>query len=164
MLKAPHRLNRIFPRTCLPQPIPRAAPPKRPFPKQPPKASSQSLADKMAPPHDSEEKFVQFMKAQRNEDPNYLALRYDRYLHLIENKDVWREKEMRAFLLTPREKFCRKWNLKRAYDHAFLDIKYGVTISGPHLVSRMTSSLDMQPGEKVLEIGTGSGYQSAVIS
>ena len=71
---------------------------------------------------------------------------------------------MRAFLLTPREKFCRKWNLKRAYDHAFLDIGHGVTISGPHLVSRMTSSLDVQPGDKVLEIGTGSGYQSAVLS
>ena len=131
---------------------------------QPPKGSNQSLADKLAPPHDSEEQFVQFMKEQRKEDPHYLAQRYDRYLHLIENKDVWREKEMRAFLLTPREKFCRKWNLKRAYEHAFLDIKYGVTISGPHLVSRMTSSLDVQQGEKVLEIGTGSGYQSAVLS
>ncbi len=104
------------------------------------------------------------MKEHRKEDPDYLEQRYDRYLHLIENKDVWREKEMRAFLLTPREKFCRKWNLKRAYEHAFLDIGYGVTISGPHLVSRMTSALDIQPGEKVLEIGTGSGYQSAVIS
>ena len=141
-----------------------SSPPAPKQDEQPPKASSQSLADKIAPPHDSEEKFVQFMKEQRKEDPNYLAQRYDRYLHLIENKDVWREKEMRAFLLTPREKFCRKWNLKRAYEHAFLDIKYGVTISGPHLVSRMTSSLDVQPGEKVLEIGTGSGYQSAVLS
>ena len=71
---------------------------------------------------------------------------------------------MRAFLLTPRERFCRKWNLKRAYEHAFLDIRYGVTISGPHLVSRMTSSLDVQPGDKVLEIGTGSGYQAAMLS
>lgn len=131
---------------------------------QAPRSAGQSLADKLAPPHDSEAQFVQFMKEQRHEDPNYLAQRYDRYLHLIENKDVWREKEMRAFLLTPREKFCRKWNLKRAYEHAFLDIKYGVTISGPHLVSRMTSSLDVQPGEKVLEIGTGSGYQAAVLS
>jgi protein-L-isoaspartate(D-aspartate) O-methyltransferase len=133
-------------------------------PDEPPQPSGQSLADKLAPPHDSAEHFVQFMKENRKEDPGYLEQRYDRYLHLIENKDVWREKEMRAFLLTPREKFCRKWNLKRAYEHAFLDIGYGVTISGPHLVSRMTSALDIQPGEKVLEIGTGSGYQSAVIS
>ncbi len=133
-------------------------------PEEAQKTTVQSLADKVAPPHDSAEHFVQFMKENRKEDLNYLEQRYDRYLHLIENKDVWREKEMRAFLLTPREKFCRKWNLKRAYEHAFLDIGYGVTISGPHLVSRMTSALDIQPGEKVLEIGTGSGYQSAVIS
>jgi len=133
-------------------------------PEDPAKSAGQSLADKLAPPHDSAEHFVQFMQENRKEDPNYLNQRYDRYLHLIENKDVWREREMRAFLLTPREKFCRKWNLKRAYEHAFLDIGYGVTISGPHLVSRMTSALDIQPGEKVLEIGTGSGYQSAVIS
>jgi protein-L-isoaspartate(D-aspartate) O-methyltransferase len=143
-------------------------PPKAAVPEkktaEPEKPAKQSLADKIAPPHDSAEKFVQFMKEKRKEDPTYLEQRYNRYLAVIENKDLWREKEGRAFLLTPREKFCRKWNLKRAYDHAFLDIKYGVTISGPHLVSRMTSALDVQPGEKVLEIGTGSGYQSAVIS
>jgi protein-L-isoaspartate(D-aspartate) O-methyltransferase len=128
------------------------------------KQPKQSLADTIAPPHDSSEKFVEFMKEKRKEDPHYLQLRYSRWQAVVENKDAWREKEFRAFLLTPREKFCRKWNLKRAYDHAFLDIKYGVTISGPHLVSRMTSALDVQPGEKVLEIGTGSGYQSAVLS
>jgi protein-L-isoaspartate(D-aspartate) O-methyltransferase len=143
-------------------------PSKAPVPEkkaaEPEKPAKQSLADKIAPPHDSAQKFVQFMKENRKEDPAFLEQRYNRYLAIVENKDLWREKETRAFLLTPREKFCRKWNLKRAYDHAFLDIKYGVTISGPHLVSRMTSALDVQPGEKVLEIGTGSGYQSAVIS
>ena len=83
---------------------------------------------------------------------------------MIENKDIWREKELRAYLLTPREDFVLDRNRSRAYDHAFLDIGYGVTISGPHLVGRMTSTIDVQPGEKVLEIGTGSGYQSAVLS
>ena len=39
-----------------------------------------------------------------------------------------------------------------------------MTISGPHLVGRMTSSIDVKHGEKVLEIGTGSGYQSAYLS
>ncbi len=55
-------------------------------------------------------------------------------------------------------------NLPRAYEHAFLDIGYGVTISGPHLVGRMTTAIDVQFGEKVLEIGTGSGYQSAYLA
>ncbi len=117
-----------------------------------------------APPRDSAAAFVNYMRDKRGEDPKFLELRYQRFLALLNNKDLWREKEMKAFLLTPREKFCRPWNLPRAYDHAFLDIHYGVTISGPHLVSRMTSALDVQPGEKVLEIGTGSGYQSAYLA
>jgi protein-L-isoaspartate(D-aspartate) O-methyltransferase len=69
-----------------------------------------------------------------------------------------------AFLMTPREEFTLKRSQGRAYDHAFLDIGFGVTISGPHVVSRMTSSLDVKLGEKVLEIGTGSGYQSAYLA
>ena len=73
-------------------------------------------------------------------------------------------KDKRAYLLTPREDFCLPRNLRRAYDRAFLDIGYGVTISGPNLVGRMTSSLDVNIGEKVLEVGTGSGYQSAYLS
>ena len=104
------------------------------------------------------------MVKTRHEDPKMLAWRFDRAQAMIENKDIWREKELRAYLLTPREDFVLDRNRSRAYDHAFLDIGYGVTISGPHLVGRMTSTIDIQPGEKVLEIGTGSGYQSAVIS
>jgi protein-L-isoaspartate(D-aspartate) O-methyltransferase len=43
-------------------------------------------------------------------------------------------------------------------------IGFGVTITGPRVVGRMTSSIDVKMGEKVLEIGTGSGYQSAYLS
>ncbi|MGC1110368.1 MAG: protein-L-isoaspartate O-methyltransferase, partial [Methylovirgula sp.] len=46
----------------------------------------------------------------------------------------------------------------------YLDIGFGVTITGPHTVARMTSALDVAPGASVLEIGTGSGYQSAYLS
>src|SRR5262249_61571749 len=65
---------------------------------------------------------------------------------------------------TPREEFTLRQNLGRAYDHAYLDIGFGVTISGPHVVSRMTSAIDVKFGEKVFEIGTGSGYQSAYLA
>jgi len=122
------------------------------------------LSDLPQPPIDSKQKFVDFMVQTRHEDPKMLAWRFDRAQAMIENKDIWREKELRAYLLTPREDFVLDRNRSRAYDHAFLDIGYGVTISGPHLVGRMTSTIDVQPGEKVLEIGTGSGYQSAVLS
>ncbi len=122
------------------------------------------LADLPHPPIDSKDKFVEYMVQARHEDPKMLAWRFERAQAMIENKDVWREKELRAYLLTPREEFVLDRNKARAYDHAFLDIGYGVTISGPHLVGRMTSTIDVQPGEKVLEIGTGSGYQSAVLA
>jgi protein-L-isoaspartate(D-aspartate) O-methyltransferase len=116
------------------------------------------------PPMDSEKSFVDWMVTNRGEDPKFLAQRYQRYLIMVRNKDLKDERHRRAFLLTPREKFVRTPNLPRAYESAFLDIGYGVTISGPHLVGRMTSSIDPKMGEKVLEVGTGSGYQSAYLS
>ncbi|HLJ71154.1 MAG TPA: protein-L-isoaspartate O-methyltransferase, partial [Roseiarcus sp.] len=60
--------------------------------------------------------------------------------------------------------FVTRANLGRAYEWHYLDIGFGVTITGPHTVARMTNTLAIQPGEKVLEIGTGSGYQSAYLS
>jgi len=110
------------------------------------------------------EAFVGWMVANRGEDATFLGERWDRYSVMLANKDLWDKRNEEAFLFTPREEFVLKQNLGRAYEHAFLDIGYGVTISGPHAVGRMTSSLDVKLGEKVLEIGTGSGYQSAYLS
>ncbi len=118
----------------------------------------------LAPPMDNAEKFVDWMVKNRGEDPTFLAKRYARMEALVRNKDIWDDRNKRAFLFTPREDFCRPVNRPHAYDSAFLDIGFGVTISGPHAVGRMTQSLDVKTGEKVLEIGTGSGYQSAYLS
>jgi protein-L-isoaspartate(D-aspartate) O-methyltransferase len=118
----------------------------------------------MAPPMDNREKFVAWGVAQRGEDPKFLGERFDRFRAMVRNEDLVNDRNKHAFLLTPREKFVLQQNLARAYDHAFLDIGYGVTISGPHLVGRMTSNIDPKLGERVLEIGTGSGYQSAYLS
>jgi protein-L-isoaspartate(D-aspartate) O-methyltransferase len=118
----------------------------------------------VTPPHDSEKAYIDWMVANRGENPQKLAEHYARYQALVRNKDLWRPKEIRAFLFSPREEFALARNAARAYADAFLDIGFGVTISGPHLVGRMTSAIDVQPGEKVLEIGTGSGYQSSLLS
>jgi protein-L-isoaspartate(D-aspartate) O-methyltransferase len=118
----------------------------------------------MSPPMDNREKFIEWGVAQRGEDPKFLGERFDRFGAMVRNEDIWDERHKRAFLLTPREKFVLPQNLGRAYEHAFLDIGFGVTISGPHIVGRMTSTVDPKQGEKVLEIGTGSGYQSAYLS
>ena len=119
---------------------------------------------KAIPPMHSREAFVAWMVKERGENPKYLRERFDRFTHLVRNHDVWDVRDKRAFLMTPREDFCLKPNLRRAYVNDWLDINFGVTISGPHLVGRMTNSLDVKFGEKVLEIGTGSGYQSAYLS
>ena len=118
----------------------------------------------IAPPMNSREAYVGWMVANRGEDPKFLGQHWARYDALLRNKDVLDDRNKRAFLLVPREEFVLKQNLGRTYEHAFLDIGYGVTISGPHVVSRMTSTIDVKLGEKVLEIGTGSGYQSAYLA
>ena len=109
-------------------------------------------------------KFIEWGVKERGEDPKFLGEHFDRYVAMVRNEDIVDDRNKRAFLCTPREKFVLKRNLARAYANAFLDIGYGVTISGPHLVGRMTSTINPQQGEKVLEVGTGSGYQSAYLS
>jgi len=116
------------------------------------------------PPLGDKQAYIDWMVKTRGEDPKFLGERYDRFIIMVKNGDVTDDRNKRAFLMTPREAFVLTPNLPRAYDSAFLDINYGVTISGPHLVGRMTQTLNVQKGDKVLEIGTGSGYQSAYLS
>jgi protein-L-isoaspartate(D-aspartate) O-methyltransferase len=117
----------------------------------------------MTPPMESKDAFVNWMIANRGEDKKFLGQRWDRYEALIQRGDLTNDQTKRAFLMTPREEFVRKISLAHTYDDNFLDIGFGVTISGPHAVSRMTSVLDIQKTDKVLEIGTGSGYQSSIL-
>jgi len=64
----------------------------------------------------------------------------------------------------PRHEFVPDEFLSQAYENHPLPIGYGQTISQPYMVAWMTELLELQPGEKVLEIGTGSGYQAAVLA
>lgn len=64
----------------------------------------------------------------------------------------------------PRHEFVPKKNRDRAYRNQPLPIGYSQTISQPYIVAIMTDLLDPTPGHRVLEIGTGSGYQAAVLS
>jgi protein-L-isoaspartate(D-aspartate) O-methyltransferase len=116
------------------------------------------------PPLDNRQKYIDWMVANRGEDKKFLGPHFDIYERMLREKDLFTDRDKRAFLMTPREEFCLKQNLDRVYESAFLDIGYGVTISGPRLVGRMTSTLNIAYGEKVLEVGTGSGYQSAMLS
>lgn len=64
----------------------------------------------------------------------------------------------------PRHLFVPEKQQKYAYENVPLPIGYGQTISQPFVVAYMTQALNLEAGEKVLEIGTGSGYQAAVLS
>ncbi len=64
----------------------------------------------------------------------------------------------------PREKFVPKRLADRAYDNTALPIGKGQTISQPYVVAAMTEKLDVGPRMKVLEVGTGSGYQAVVLA
>ena len=118
----------------------------------------------LSPPTNSKEAFIRWAVENRGENPKILSARWDRYVFLRGNNDFVNSRNGRAFLLTPRDEFVLKRDISRAYERDFHDIGWGVTISGPLVVSRMTSTIDVQMGEKVLEVGTGSGNQSAYLS
>jgi protein-L-isoaspartate(D-aspartate) O-methyltransferase len=114
------------------------------------------------PPFTARKEFVSWMTANTDQQAAFLRQRWDLARLLQGWGDLQHERVRDAFLLTPREFFSR--DLRRAYANVALPIGYGQTISGPDLVSHMTDYLDPQPDQKVLEIGTGSGYQSALLS
>lgn len=69
-----------------------------------------------------------------------------------------------AFRNIPRHEFVVRSELGRAYSNKPLPIMKGQTISQPNVVSRMTEWLDVKEGQKILEIGCGSGWQSGILS
>src|SRR5262249_48281470 len=71
---------------------------------------------------------------------------------------------MRALGSVPREEFVPEHLCRHAYANEPLPIGAGQTISQPYIVALMTDLLDPTPGDVVLDVGTGSGYQAAVLS
>lgn len=96
----------------------------------------------------------------------------DTYLHkglrkkLVENlknKGIIDERVLKAIETIPRHLFIDSSFVKYAYNDQSFPIGYGQTISQPYTVAFQTQLLDVQKNEKILEIGTGSGYQAAVL-
>lgn len=82
----------------------------------------------------------------------------------LRRRDIQDEKVLKAFLKVPRELFVTALWKRAAYDDNPLPIGEGQTISQPYVVALMTEALKLKAGDKVLEIGTGSGYQAAILS
>ena len=74
------------------------------------------------------------------------------------------KKILDAFTDVPRHKFVEDYLKYKAYDDYPLSIGFSQTISQPYMVALMSEALKVQPESKVLEIGTGSGYQAAILS
>jgi protein-L-isoaspartate(D-aspartate) O-methyltransferase len=82
----------------------------------------------------------------------------------IRSRGVTDARVLDAMLAVPRERFVRPETALRAYDDSPLPIGAGQTISQPYIVAYMTEALDVRPRHRVLEIGTGSGYQAAILA
>ncbi|MCB9252407.1 MAG: protein-L-isoaspartate(D-aspartate) O-methyltransferase [Flavobacteriales bacterium] len=82
----------------------------------------------------------------------------------LENKKIKDPELIRALLKVPRHLFLPKDFENKAYDDIALPIDEDQTISQPFTVAFQTQSLEIKPGDKVLEIGTGSGYQAAILA
>ncbi len=95
---------------------------------------------------------------------DYSRLRERMVERQIAGRGVRSEKVLNAMRKVPRERFLPNGQGVWAYDDAPLPIGDGQTISQPYIVAYMTEALALVGGEKVLEIGTGSGYAAAVLA
>jgi protein-L-isoaspartate(D-aspartate) O-methyltransferase len=71
---------------------------------------------------------------------------------------------LHAMRTVPRERFVAEWQQDLAYDDGPLPIGEGQTISQPYVVALMTEAVQPKPGDRALEVGTGSGYAAAVLA
>jgi protein-L-isoaspartate(D-aspartate) O-methyltransferase len=115
-------------------------------------------------PWETKESWLSWMRVNRNESPAFLEERYELAQNFIRSSELKRPEDVRAFLLTPREHFVRARNRGLEYADTWLAIGHGATITDPDVVAMMTTTLHIGSKDRVLEIGTGSGYQSAILS
>jgi protein-L-isoaspartate(D-aspartate) O-methyltransferase len=103
--------------------------------------------------------------------PTYDAISSDEYASVreemvatqIEARGVRNPVVLNAMRTVPRHEFVLEQYIERAYIDQPLPINHGQTISQPYIVALMSELLKIEVGEKVLEIGTGSGYQAAIL-
>ncbi len=80
------------------------------------------------------------------------------------NRGITSQRVLDAFRKVPRHLFIEDGLIYQAYSDYPLPIAEGQTISQPYIVALMTQNLDLQPDDVILEIGTGSGYQTAILA
>ena len=88
----------------------------------------------------------------------------DRLIDFLVASGIQDQNVINAIYALPRERFVSQAMVHQAYDNNALPIGQGQTISQPYIVAKMTEMLELRSTSKVLEVGTGSGYQTAVLA
>ena len=99
-----------------------------------------------------------------DEIDDYIEKRQSMVLNQLRSRDIVDSEVLQAMLTVPRHQFVDERIKESAYNDYPLSIGEGQTISQPYIVALMTQLLELKGDEKVLEIGTGSGYQAAVLA
>ncbi len=103
-------------------------------------------------------------KAADAESAEFARLREQMVREQLKARDVKDPRVLAAMLRVPRHAFVPRNIIGAAYEDSALPLMLGQTISQPYIVGYMTQALDLKGTERVLEIGTGSGYQAAVLA
>jgi protein-L-isoaspartate(D-aspartate) O-methyltransferase len=88
----------------------------------------------------------------------------EKLIKILKEKGITNEQVLDAFRKVPRHLFIDKTLYHQAYDDNALPIGHGQTISQPYVVALMTQTLMIEKDQKILEIGTGSGFQTAILA
>jgi protein-L-isoaspartate(D-aspartate) O-methyltransferase len=99
-----------------------------------------------------------------NVPPEYLFERLRMVDRQLRGRDIVDERVLEAMERVPRELFVPEEIRDSAYDDAALPIGFGQTISQPYMVARICEALSLHGNERILDVGTGSGYQAAVLA
>lgn len=106
---------------------------------------------------------ISLLSCGQNDDP-FFALRNRMVKTQIESRGITDKKILEAFRNVERHEFVPDEYIPYAYNDSPLPIAEGQTISQPYIVAYMTDALNLKKTDKVLEIGTGSGYQAAILA
>ncbi len=107
--------------------------------------------------------FIILLSIYDEQDP-YAQKRFEMVETQIISRGIQNGRVIQAMLKVPRHEFVSESLRDSSYNDSPVAIEKGQTVSQPYIVALMTELLDPAPGKKILEVGTGSGYQSAVLA
>lgn len=110
------------------------------------------------------DKFYSSGSSEASESDKYAQERWDMVENQIVSRGIQNAKVVEAMLKVKRHLFVPENYLNSAYGDNPIPIEQGQTVSQPYMVALMTELLNPKTGQKILEIGTGSGYQTAVLA